>query len=167
LPGNGYNAPMKIAVIGSGPRPDAIARLLAGGGFVLARSDGEYPAPYEAATGCGVVLFAESRDKIEDLVVKIGRLLPSTVVIDAMEGGSLPPDESAAELLARLLDSHRVVRASIALPVPNANVLLAGDDADAVSVAEEIFRTCGCVTTERGTLAHAAEIEAPRTGVMA
>jgi len=33
------------------------------------------------------------------------------------------------------------------------------DDADAMTVAEEVFRTAGCVTTDRGPLANAAEIE--------
>jgi predicted dinucleotide-binding enzyme len=155
---------MKVAVLGSGARPTAIARLLEGGGHEVATSGAAgNPPPYDAATGSEVVVFAGERDRLDALVTKVGRLLPETVIVDAMEGGEPPPRQSNAELLAHRLDSHRVVRASVLLPVPNASVLLAGDDPEAVGTVEELFRTSGCVTAARGPLARAAEIEPPRS----
>jgi predicted dinucleotide-binding enzyme len=156
---------MKIAVIGSGPRAAAISTLLTGGGYDVTLADDSMggAVPYDAATGRDVVIFSAPRMEMDDLVNKVGRILPETIVIDAMEGPSA--SGGGAEMLAKQLDSHRVVRASILRPEPNANILLAADDPDAMTVVEEIFRKCGCVTTDRGTLANAAEIEPSRAGV--
>jgi predicted dinucleotide-binding enzyme len=156
---------MKIAVIGAGPRATGICQLLTNGGYDVTRAD-DAGEPYEAATGSDVVIFAADRSEMDDLVAKVGRILPETIVIDALEGKPLDAGESGAELLAKRLDSHRVVRASIERPEPNANILLAGDDKDAITIVEEIFRKSGCVTTYRGTLMHAGEIEAPARGTV-
>jgi predicted dinucleotide-binding enzyme len=157
---------MKIAVIGSGPRATGICQLLTNGGYDVTRADPSDGAPYLAATGSDILIFAADRSEADSLVAKVGRILPETIVIDAMEGNPKLPGESGAELLAKRLNSRRVVRASIQRPEPNANILLAADDKDAMAAVEEIFRKSGCVTTDRGTLVHAGEIEPPaRTGV--
>jgi predicted dinucleotide-binding enzyme len=158
---------MKIAVIGSGPRATGICQLLTGGGYDVTRADSADGAPYEAATGSDIVIFAAARSEMDALVTQVGRILPETIVVDAMEGDPHPEGESGAESLAKRLNSPRVVRASIQLPEPNANILLAADDKDAMTIVEEIFRKSGCVTTDRGTLVHAAEIEPPVAGVTA
>jgi predicted dinucleotide-binding enzyme len=152
---------MKIAVIGAGPRATGICQLLTGGGYDVTRADLTDGAAYDASTGSDIVIFAGARDDMDTMIAKVGRIQPETIVVDAMEGKPLVAEESGAELLAKRLDSRRVVRASVERPEPNANILLAGDDKDAVSVVEEIFRKSGCVTTDRGTLMHAGEIEAP------
>lgn len=155
---------MKIAVIGAGPRATGICQLLTAGGYDVTRADLTDGAAYEASTGSDVVIFAGDRGTMDEMIAKVGRILPETIVVDAMEGDPQPVGESGAELLAKRLDSHRVVRASIQLPQPNANILLAADDKDAMTVVEEIFRKSGCVTTDRGTLVHAGEIEPPVHG---
>ncbi|HTA39147.1 MAG TPA: hypothetical protein VK760_08735 [Candidatus Acidoferrales bacterium] len=152
---------MKIAVIGSGPRATGICQLLTAGGYDVTRADLTDGAAYDASTGSDVVIFAGARGEMDEMIAKVGRILPETIVVDAMEGKLPDSGESGAELLAHRLDSRRVVRASIERPEPNANILLAGDDKDAMTIVEEIFRKSGCVTTDRGTLIHAGEIEAP------
>jgi len=114
--------------------------------------------PYNDAAVCDVVIFAADRTQMDDLIAQSGSIAPHAVVIDAMESAR-SGDENGAALLARKLDTHRVVRAMIPLPQAGANVLFCSDDADAMTVAEEVFRTAGCVTTDRGPLANAAEIE--------
>ena len=167
---------MKIAVIGAGPRATGICQLLTVGGYDVTRAGLEDGAAYDASTGSEVVIFAGPRSEMDTMIAKVGRILPETIVVDAMEGKAPADGESGAELLAKRLDSRRVVRASIERPEPNANILLASDDKDAMTIVEEIFRKSGCVTTDRGTLVHAGEIEAParaqvdtpaRTGVSA
>ena len=167
---------MKIAVIGAGPRATGICQLLTAGGYDVTRADLTDGAAYDASTGSEVVIFAGARIEMDETIAKVGRILPETIVIDAMEGKAAALGKSGAELLAKRLDSRRVVRASIERPEPNANILLASDDKDAMTIVEEIFRKSGCVTTDRGTLVHSGEIEAParaqvetppRTGVTA
>jgi predicted dinucleotide-binding enzyme len=157
---------MKIAVIGAGPRATGICQLLTAGGYDVTRADLTDGDAYDASTGSEVVIFAGERTDMDTMLAKVGRILPETIVIDAMEGKADLDGESGAELLAKRLDSRRVIRASIERPEANANILLAGDDKDAMTIVEEIFRKSGCVTTDRGTLVHAGEIEAPaRTAV--
>ena len=170
---------MKVAIFGSSPRAVAIGRLLVDAGYNVCFGDAEgmKPAeaaaeqagavadtPYNDAAVCGMLIFAGPREQTDQLLAQAGTISPQTVVVDAMEG-MLPGVESSPELLARKLDTHRVVRAMIPVPQAGANVLYCGDDADAISMVEEVFRTAGCVTTDRGPLANAAEIEAPDTGV--
>ena len=65
---------------------------------------------------------------------------------------SLSEDGSGSELLAHKLDTHRVVRALIVAPQVGAHILYSGDDADAMTLLEEVFRTAGCLTTYLGPL---------------
>jgi predicted dinucleotide-binding enzyme len=166
---------MKIAIFGSDSRAVAIGRLLVNGGYDVWFGDveGMKPAqaaaegagaaadtPYNDAAVCDMLVFAGSRERTDDLLAKAGSISPQTIIVDAMEG-PLPGGENAPELLARKLDTRRVVRALIVAPQAGANILYCGDDADAMTMVEEVFRTAGCLTTDRGPLANAAEIEAP------
>jgi predicted dinucleotide-binding enzyme len=164
---------MKIAIFGSDSRAVAIGRLLVNGGYQVWFGDveGMKPAqsaaegagaaadtPYNDAAVCDMLIFAGSRERTDDLLAKAGSILPQTIIVDAMEG-SLPDGENGPELLARKLDTRRVIRVLIASPQPGANILYCGDDADAMTMVEEVFATAGCVTTDRGPLANAAELD--------
>jgi len=166
---------MIIAVMGSDSRATAIGELLAAGGHQVWFADAADPAqaahaaahsnarcqiPYGAASIADVVIFATAREQADDYIRAIGRLAPQTIVVDAMEGGE-SGERSGAETLARKLDSHRVVRALVVLPQPGANVALSSDDPDAMTAVEEMFRSSGCITTDRGPLVNAKEIEPP------
>jgi predicted dinucleotide-binding enzyme len=67
--------------------------------------------------------------------------------------------------LAAKLNSHTVVRALIVLAQPGANIPIAGDDAQAKVTVAQMFESCGCLTTDRGGLSNADELEAPRATV--
>ena len=166
---------MKIAIFGSDPRAIAIGRLLVDAGYHVCFGDveGMNPAqtaaegagavadtPYNDVAVCDMLIFAGSREHVDDLLAKAGPISPQTIIVDAMEG-PLPGGGNGPELLARKLDTRRVVRVLLMAPQPGANILCCGDDADAMTKVDEVFRTAGCVTTDRGPLANAAEIEAP------
>lgn len=164
---------MKIAIFGSDPRAVAIGRLLVEAQYHVCFGDveGIEPAeaaaetaggvadtPYHEAAVCDMLIFAGPREQADDLMTKAGRISPETIVVDAMEGPA-PGGASGPELLAHQLDTHRVVRVLISLPQPGASVQYCGDDPDAMAKVEEVFRTAGCVTTDCGPLAKAADIE--------
>lgn len=166
---------MKIAIFGADPRAVAIGRLLVDAGYHVCFGDTDdakrveanadragafADTPYNDAAVCDMLIFAGSREHVDDLLAQTGGISPQTIVVDAMEGTSLS-GESDPELLARKLDTHRVVRALIMAPQAGANILYCGDDNDAMTVVEEVFRTAGCLTTYRGSLADSPKIEAP------
>ena len=166
---------MKIAIFGSSPRAEAIGRLLVNAGYHICFGDAEglKPAeaaaeragavadsPYNEAAVCDMLIFAGQRENVDDLLAQAGCISAPTIIVDAMEGTS-PEGGNGPELLAKKLDTHRVVRALITAPQPGANILMCGDDADAMTMVEEVFRTAGCITTDRGPLVNAAEIEPP------
>ncbi len=166
---------MKIGVFGSDPRAVAIGRLLVDAGYHVCFGDSEGMKPAEAAAAkagavadtpyndaalCDMLIFAGSRSQIDDLLALAGCISHQTVIVDAME--EAPPDgSSGSELLAKKLDTRRVVRAQIGAPQVGANIQYCGDDADAMTMVEEVFRTAGCLTTYRGPLGNAAQIEPP------
>jgi predicted dinucleotide-binding enzyme len=165
---------MTIAVFGSDSHAVAIGRLLVDAGYPVCFGDveGANPAqaaaeaagapadtPYKDVTVRDMLIFAGSRRHVDDLLAKAEPISPQTIIVDAMEG-PLPGGGNGPELLARRLNTRRVVRVLIMAPQPGANVLYCGDDADAKTKVDEVFRTAGCVTTDRGPLANAAEIEA-------
>ncbi|HTX58799.1 MAG TPA: NAD(P)-binding domain-containing protein [Verrucomicrobiae bacterium] len=168
---------MRIAIIGTDPRAVALGRLFAGAGHQLCFADasGRTEAakraaaevgasakiPYDAATACELLVFTGTHAQMHRAARAIGRMPPENVVLDVMEG-PVRGARSGAEQLARILDTHRVVRGLLLLAQPGANVPLCGDDPDAVTLVERLLRECGCVTTDRGPLANAAEIEAPK-----
>ena len=166
---------MKIAIFGSDARAVAIGRLLVDAGYrvCFGGADGMGAAeaaavqagavadsPYNDVSVCDMLIFAGSRGQIDDLLALTGCISPQAVVVDAMED-ALAGGGGGSELLARKLDTRRVVRALIAAPQTGANILYCGDDGDAMTLVEEVFRTAGCLTTYRGPLANAAEIEPP------
>jgi predicted dinucleotide-binding enzyme len=166
---------MKIAIFGSDPRAVAIGQLLVDAGYDVRFGDsgGIEPAeaaaeqagavadtPYNDAAVCEMLIFAGPRDQMDDLLAQAGQISAQTIVVDAMEGGLGDAADGSLQL-ARKLDSRRVVRASISLPQVGANVLYCSDDADAMTKVDEVFRSAGCVTTDRGPLVNAAAIEAP------
>ncbi len=79
-------------------------------------------------------------------------------MIDALDGSPDAPHRGA-ELLARKLDSHEVVRALIVLPQAGANIPICGDDPAAKALVDDAFKACGCLTTDRGPLSNATELE--------
>ena len=165
---------MKIAVFGSDARAVAIGKLLVDAGYRVCFGDaaGESQAeaaarqaggvadtPYNDAASCEMLIFAGSRADLDNLLTVAGCISPNAVVVDAMEG----TDGDGTDVLVHKLNTHRVIRALIVAPQVNANIPYCGDDADAMTVFEEVFRTAGCLTTYRGPLAKAGEITLPGT----
>jgi predicted dinucleotide-binding enzyme len=165
---------MKIAVFGSDARAVAIGKLLADAGYHVCFGDaaganraetaarqagGVADTPYNDALSSEMLIFAGSRAEVDGLLTATGSISPSAVVVDAMEGD----DRGGPDLLAHKLDTHRVIRALIVAPQVNASIPYCGDDADAMTLFEEVFRTAGCLTAYRGPLAKADEITLPGT----
>lgn len=163
---------MKVGIVGSNSRAIAIGRLLASGGHNVSFSDprnvaaaeraaatigGAVETPYNQAITREMVVLACARQEVDDSLAAIGSGVHCTV-LDALEGGPERP-HYGAELIARKLDSHDVVRALIVLPQTGANIPLCGDDADAKAVVRQAFEASGCITSDRGPLANAAELE--------
>ncbi|MEO6835899.1 MAG: hypothetical protein ABI231_08340 [Candidatus Tumulicola sp.] len=153
---------MKIAIIGTNSRAEAIRKLVATGGYevsvagkVTDRAAGEEAAK---VLDSDVLILAGSPEAGDGLVGQAGRFRPESIIIDAMDGRA---DRSAAEAFARSLGSNRIVRALMMVPDPGANILCCGDDADAMNVVKEIFRNCGCIPTDRGPLSNVDELEPP------
>jgi predicted dinucleotide-binding enzyme len=158
--------------VGSDPRAIAIGRLLASGGHELTFSDprgkeaanraaaeigAQAQTPYNQAMTGELLVFACPREDVDAVVTAIGSSVVG-VVVDALDGSPSEPHQGA-ELLARKLDSHEVVRALIVLPQAGANVPICGDDPAAKALVDEAFKACGCLTTDRGPLSNAVELE--------
>jgi predicted dinucleotide-binding enzyme len=170
---------MKIGILGSDQRAVAIGRLFASGGHEVTFADprgdrtgtaaasagARTETPYHQAMTRELLIFALPRRDVERAIVAMGAR-PGGVVVDALEGGP-PSPHQGAELLARRLDSHEVVRALIVLPQPGANIPICGDDSDAKKLVDEALRACGCVTTDRGPLTNAPELEPPGASIAA
>ena len=163
---------MNIGIVGSDSRAIAIGRLLASGGHNVTFSDPrrqaaadraaievgvESETPYNQAMTRELLVFACARDGVDAALTAIGSGVHG-VVLDALDGSPDAPHHGA-ELLARKLDSHAVVRALIVLPQAGANIPICGDDDAAKSLVDEAFKACGCLTTDRGTLSRANELE--------
>lgn len=150
---------MNIAVVGTDSRALAIGRLFASNGYGV-----DFPAgagvsargPWNRADE--VVVLAGRRDQLDALIGQAGRLTAETIVIDAMDGRA---DRTAEEALGLKLGSDRIVRALMVLPQAGANVLCCADDTAAMAVVSGLLRSCGCVPTDRGSLAHVDELEPP------
>lgn len=138
---------MRIAIVGAEARAEAIASLLSGAGHDVARTgdSGEVP----------VLVLAGDRGRASG---PARRTSAQTILIDAMDGRATLETERA---LAREYGSERVVRALMVLPQPGANILCCSDDAAAMKTVEALFRSCGCVPTDRGPLANLTELEPP------
>ena len=165
---------MKIGIIGSNDRAAAIGRLLISGGHDVTVGDprdgevakrtaaaiGAVPeTPYNQAMTRELLVLASARRDADRAITAMGGGTEG-VVVDAREGGP-PAPHRGAELLAHKLDSHAVVRALVVIPQPGANIPICGDDPSAKALVEEAFRACDCLTTDRGPLANAPELEPP------
>jgi len=167
---------MKIGIIGSDDRAMAIGRLLSTGGHQVTFAD---PAaherakraasligardeiPYKQAMHSDLLVLAIPRQEIDRAVTAVGSGA-GAVIVDAVDGERGNRALSGAEILAQKLDSRRVVRALINMPQPGANVPICGDDPTSKNLVDRALHACGCETTDRGPLAKASEIEAPR-----
>ncbi len=163
---------MKIGILGTNDRAVAIGRLLASGGHDVTVSDpndakraeaaarqagATAETPYHQAMTREVLVMATAPDRADRALAAMGSGAEA-VIVDAMDG-SPAGREGGTERLARKLDSHRVVRALIVLPQSGANIPIAGDDPDAKAAVDRMFQATGCLTTDRGGLAAARELE--------
>ncbi len=116
--------------------------------------------PYKQAMCSDLLMLAVSRQEIDRAVAAVGSGAEA-VIVDAIEGERGDGTHSGAEMLAQKLDSHRVVRALINMPQSGANIPICGDDSTSKVLVDRALHSCGCVTTDRGPLAKATELEAP------
>jgi predicted dinucleotide-binding enzyme len=160
---SGYDRRMNIGIVGSNDRAKAIGRLLQAGGHQLSYADLNGPtanSPYRQAIRSELLVMAVQPQELDRAVKALGSG-SDTVIVDAVEPERGNGRLSGAEMLARKLDSHRVVRALINMPQSGANIPIAGDDPTAKAAVDRAFRASGCLTTDRGPLSHAIELEAP------
>jgi predicted dinucleotide-binding enzyme len=166
---------MIIGIVGSDERAQAIGRLLKTGGHRVTFGDpiatdragraaaavgGEGELPYRQAMHSDLLVLAVPRDEVDRAVTAVGSGADA-VIVDAVEGERGTRVHSGAEMLARKLDSHRVVRALINMPQAGSNVQICGDDPQSKILVDKALQPCGCVTTDRGPLSSATELEAP------
>jgi predicted dinucleotide-binding enzyme len=166
---------MIIGIIGSDDRAQAIGRLLSSGGHNVTFGDptakdraGRAAAalgarselPYRQAMTSDLLVLAIPREQVDRAVSAVGSNADA-VVVDAVEGECGSRAHSGAEILARKLDSHRVVRALINMPQAGSNIQICGDDPQSKILVDKALQSCGCITTDRGPLSTATELEAP------
>jgi predicted dinucleotide-binding enzyme len=166
---------MIIGIVGSNDRAVAIGRLLRSGGHHITFGDprgkeqakqaaavvGTEPElPYRQAMRSDLLVFAVRRDEVDRAVTAVGSG-SEAVIVDVTEGRPNQAPHSGAEMLAHKLDTHRVVRALINLPQPGSNIAICGDDERSKQLLDKALRSSGCITTDRGPLANAAELEPP------
>jgi predicted dinucleotide-binding enzyme len=171
----GYWSPMRIGIVGSNDRAMAIGRLLRSGGHWVTFGDpstrerakraaamigARHEIPYRQAMDSDLLVLAVPQHDVDRAVAAVGSRA-GAVIVDAVEAERGNALFSGAEMLAHKLDSHRVVRALISLPQSGANVPICGDDPESKSMVDRALHACGCVTTDRGPLSHASELEAP------
>ncbi len=166
---------MRIGIIGSDDRAVAIGRLLKNGGHQVTLGDpaaeerakraasvlnARAEIPYRQAMSSDLLLLAVPQTDVDRAVRAVGSG-SQAVIVDAVEGERGTGSYSGAEVLARKLDSHRVVRALINMPQAGANVAICGDDQVSKDVLDRALQASGVGTTDRGPLANAGELEAP------
>ncbi len=166
---------MIIGIVGSDDRAQAIGRLLKSGGHKVTFGDptardragraaaslnAQSELPYRQAMTSDLLVLAVPQEQVDRAVSAVGSGA-GAVIVDAVEGEPGSRAHSGAEMLARKLDSHRVVRALINMPQAGSNVQLCGDDSQSKVLVDEALHSCGCVTTDRGPLSNATELEAP------
>ncbi|MBV9333909.1 MAG: hypothetical protein JO146_07860 [Candidatus Eremiobacteraeota bacterium] len=166
---------MRIGIVGSDDRAKAIGRLLRDGGHQLSIADptaaqraervaieigARNELPYKQAMSSDLLVMAVPRDAVDTAVKAVGSGVQA-VIVDAVSDEYGDGSHSGAEMLAAKLDSRSVVRALINMPQSGANIPLCGDDQHAKAVVDRALHACGCLTTDRGPLANAAELEVP------
>ncbi len=166
---------MIIGIVGSDDRAQAIGRLLSSGGHKVTFGDpiakdragraaaalgAQAELPYAQAMKSDLLVLAVPREQVDRAVTAVGSGADA-VIIDAVEAERGTAGHSGAEQMARKLDSHRVVRALINMPQAGSNVQICGDDEQSKVLVDKALHACGCVTTDRGPLSSATELEAP------
>ncbi len=166
---------MIIGIVGSDDRARAIGRLLSSGGHKITFGDpgakdraGQAAAavgaqselPYAQAMKSDLLVLAVPREQVDRAVAAVGSGADA-VIVDAVEGERGSATRSGAEQLAHKLDSHRLVRALINMPQTGSNIQICGDDDLSKVLVDKALHACGCVTTDRGPLSKATELEAP------
>ncbi|HEX3671232.1 MAG TPA: NAD(P)-binding domain-containing protein [Candidatus Cybelea sp.] len=166
---------MRIGIVGSDDRAKAIGRLLRSGGHELTFADpraqerarqaaaelgARAETPYKQAMLSDVLMVAVPRQEVDIAVRAVGSGVEA-VVVDAIDAERGNGAHSGAEVLAQKLNSHRVVRALINMPQQGANVPICGDDPRSKVLVDRALHDCGVLTTDRGPLANAMELEAP------
>ena len=166
---------MIIGIVGSDDRAQAIGRLLSGGGHKVTFGDpsgkdrakhaaaalgAQADLPYNQALKSDLLILAVPREHVDRAVAAVGSGADA-VIVDAVEGERGTAAHSGAEVLARKLDTHRVVRALINMPQSGSNIQICGDDPQSKVMVDRALHSCGCATTDRGPLASATELEAP------
>jgi predicted dinucleotide-binding enzyme len=166
---------MRIGIVGSDERATAIGRLMRGGGHQVTFADpnaperakraaatvgGGHELPYRQAMCSDLLVLAVPRAQIDRAVTAVGSR-PDAVIVDAVEDERGSASHSGAEMLAHKLDTYRLVRALIHIPQSGSNIQICGDDPNSKVLFDRALRACGCVTTDRGPLANAMELEAP------
>lgn len=160
LEADGYEATMKIGIIGSDDRSVAIGKLLTEGGHEV-EMGAEAGVPYKLASTTELLIFAVSHDELDGAIAAVGNVVTPQAVIEAGNSHPSGDDLTDAECLAKKLDSHAVVRALIVLPQAGANIPICGDDPVAKTLVEQAFAACNCVVTDRGPLTNARELYPP------
>lgn len=116
--------------------------------------------PYKQAMCSDLLMLAVPRQDVDRAVTAVGSGAEA-VIVDAIEGECGDGWHSGTEMLAQKLDSHRVVRVLINMPQSGANIPICGDDATSKVLVDRAMHSCGCITTDRGPLSKATELEAP------
>lgn len=166
---------MIIGIVGSDARAQAIGRLMKSGGHRVTFGDpsakerasqaaaavgAQRELPYRQAMESDLLVLAVPREEVDRAVTAVGSGA-GAVIVDAVDDERGTRAHSGAEVLARKLDSHRVVRALINMPQAGSNIQICGDDPQSKVLVDKALHTCGCVTTDRGPLTTATELEAP------
>ncbi|HEY6327273.1 MAG TPA: NAD(P)-binding domain-containing protein [Candidatus Cybelea sp.] len=166
---------MIIGIVGSDDRAQAIGRLLSRGGHKVTFGDpgakdragraaaalgAQTELPYAQAMKSDLLVLAVPREQVDRAVTAVGSGADA-IIVDAVDDERGSAGHSGAEQLARKLDSHRVVRALINMPQAGSNVQICGDDEVSKVMVDKALHACGCVTTDRGPLSNATELEAP------
>lgn len=153
----------------------AIGRLLSSGGHDVTFADpiaaerarqaartvgARDEIPYKQAMTSDLLVLAVRAPEVDRAVSAVGSGA-GAVIVDAIADERGFGKRSGAEILSRKLDSHRVVRALINMPQSGANVPICGDDELSKLMVDRALHSCGCITTDRGPLANAVELEAP------
>jgi predicted dinucleotide-binding enzyme len=166
---------MRIGIVGSDDRAQAIGRLLHTGGHEVTYGDparkeraerasqevgSHAEIPYRQAMRSDLLVFAVPGEEVDRAVAAVGSP-QEAVIVDAMQEKRNGSPRSGAEMLAHKLDSRRVVRALIGVPTSGANIPICGDDPLSKTLVEGALQSAGCLVTDRGPLAAAKELEAP------
>ncbi|HZV77889.1 MAG TPA: NAD(P)-binding domain-containing protein [Candidatus Babeliales bacterium] len=166
---------MRIGIVGSDDRAMAIGRLLRKGGHQVTFGDptakerarraaavvgARDEIPYKQAMSSDLLVLSVGRQEVDRAVTAVGSG-SEAVIVDVVDSGRGNGPRSDAEMLAHKLDSHRVVRALINLPQSGANIPICGDDPTSKLLVDRALQACGCLTTDRGPLSSARQLEPP------